>query len=334
MKYQLLGHSGIMISELTLGSATFGGTPPVGGVTLEQTRDLVHLALDAGVNSFDTANNYGGGDGETFLGETLRGVRDRVVVTSKVGQKVGDGINERGLSRKHIVEQCNASLKRLKTDYIDLYMFHGPDEHTALDESLGAMEELVRAGKVRTIGCSNFTASQLTELALNAGSLMSCHQLYFSMLNREAEHELLPEATKRGISNVIWSPLAQGILTGKYRRNEPWPESGRHNDGWNEPPIADWEPVFDLVEALVEVAEGVGAAPATVALAWTLQQPGVTSILMGAKRPDQLRRNLEVANFKLPADALETLNRVSAPSLPYPHWHQHSQADRPSIEVR
>lgn len=334
MKYRMLGKSGIMVSEVTLGTVTFGGKGPVGGVDLANTKHLIDLAIEAGVNSFDTADNYSEGESEQYLGEALKGRREKFIITTKCGQRAGDGVNDRGLSRRHVIEQCENSLKSLQTDYIDVFMFHGWDELTSLDESLGAIDTLVQQGKIRSFGCSNFSASQLTETALAAGTMLSSHQIYYSMLGREAEFELFKVGERFGISNTIWSPLAQGLLTGKYRRGQEWPAGTRQNGDWNEPPIDDWEKVFDLVEVLVQAADGLGATPAEVALAWVIGRPEVTSVMLGAKNENQLNRNLAAVRLTLPDDALATLDQASRPVMPYPYWHQATQATRPAVEER
>lgn len=328
MKYVPLGRTGILVSELTLGTATFGGAPPLGGVTVEQARGLVNLALDAGVNALDTANNYGAGEAESILGTVLEGRRDEIILTTKVGLNSGPGPNDRGLSRKHIISQCETSLRRLKTDYIDVYLMHSWDFLTDLDESLGAMTSLVESGKVRSIGCSNFSASQLTETSLTLGSLLACQQIYYSLVHREAEVELMPVAERRGVANTIWSPLAQGLLSGKYRRDAPWPSDGRQNSEWNQPPVDDWEHVFDIIEVVVAVSEEISATPSEVALAFVLQRSDVSTVLLGAKNLEQLRANLTVVDLTLPADAVHRLEEVSVAPLPYPHWHQQMHSVR------
>jgi aryl-alcohol dehydrogenase-like predicted oxidoreductase len=313
---------------MALGTANFGGAAADthwGQLESGEARRLVDIALEAGVNLFDTADVYSGGASETMLGEVIDGRRDELLVATKVRFRSGPGPNDEGLSRRHIIASCEKSLRRLRTDWIDLYQVHEWDAMTPLEETLGALDDLVRTGKVRYLGCSNYAAWQLMKalgIAERRGfDRFVSQQIYYSVLNREAEHELLPASVEEGLGNLIWSPLAGGLLTGKYRRDVPAPAVGRHLSNWPEPPIADWEHVYDVVEAIVTVAESRGASPAQVALSYLLATPGVTSVIVGARTEAQLRDTLAAHDLSLDSDERETLDRASATPLPYPMWH-------------
>jgi aryl-alcohol dehydrogenase-like predicted oxidoreductase len=328
MDYRQLGRSGLRVSTLTLGTMTIGRDGPsasVGSVDLDGARRQIDLCLDAGVNLIDTADVYSAGVSEEIVGHALEGRRDRVLLATKARMPMGEGPNDAGLSRHHLIEGCEASLRRLRTDHIDLYQVHEWDGQTPLEETLDALDGLVRAGKVRYVGCSNYAAWQLvkalgTSDRLNLQRFVS-QQIYYSLQAREAEYELVPAAIDQGLGILVWSPLAGGLLSGKYRRDAQ-PEEGRHLTDWGEPPIRDQELVYDIVDVLVEVAEGHGVSPAQVALAYTLGKPGVTSLVIGARKEEQLVDNLAAAELVLSADERARLDEVSAPPLLYPYWHQ------------
>ena len=328
MEYRTLGRSGLRVSTVALGTTNFGGAAADarwGQVGTEDARRLVDIALEAGVNLIDTADVYSGGASETMLGEVIDGRRDELLIATKVRFRSGPGPNDEGLSRHHIIVSCEASLRRLRTDWIDLYQVHDWDAMTPLEETLAALDDLVRTGKVRYIGCSNYAAWQLMK-ALGVAERRGfdrfvSQQIYYSVLNREAEHELLPVSVEEGVGNLIWSPLAGGLLTGKYRRNAPAPAVGRHLSDWPEPPISDWEHVYDVVEAIVSVAEARGVTPAQVALSYLLATPGVTSVVVGARTQAQLSDTLAAHDLVLDRDEREQLDRASATPLPYPIWH-------------
>jgi len=336
MRYRQLGASGLRVSELTMGTMTFGGKggfASVGSTGVDEARRQVDQCLDAGVNLIDTANVYSDGLSEEILGEVLEGRRDEVLVATKARMPMGDGPNDAGLSRHHLVAQCEASLRRLRTDHIDLYQVHEWDGQTPLSETLQALDDLVRAGKVRYVGCSNYAGWQLMKalgVAEREGLARFCsQQIHYTLQAREAEYELLPIAIDQGLGVLVWSPLAGGLLSGKYRRGAPGPEGSRLLSGWDEPPVRDQDKLYDIVDVLVEVAAARGASPAQVALAWLLERPAVTSVIVGARTSEQLTDDLGAAALSLTADELARLEQVSRPPLLYPYWHQaKTAADR------
>jgi aryl-alcohol dehydrogenase-like predicted oxidoreductase len=335
MEYRQLGRSGLRVSTVTLGTMGFGGTgfaEVVGQIDVEGARRQIALARDAGVNLIDTADAYSAGLSEEIVGKALGGARDEVLVATKVRMPMGAGPNDAGLSRHHLIEGCEASLRRLRTDHIDLYQVHEWDGQTPLEETLDALDGLVRAGKVRYIGCSNYAAWQLVK-ALGISDRLHLQrfvsqQIYYSLQAREAEYELVPAALDQGLGILVWSPLAGGLLSGKYRRDAQ-PQEGRHLTDWDEPPVRDADQLHDIVDALVEIGEGHGVSAARVALAYTLGRPGVTSLVIGARREEQLLDNLAAADLELSADERARLDAISAPPLLYPYWHQaKTAADR------
>ena len=328
MEYRRLGRSGLFVSALTLGTMTFGGRGKfglVGSTDLDAATRQVDMCLDAGVNLFDTANAYSSGESEEFLGKAVAGRRERVLIATKARMPVGDGPNDAGLSRHHLIRQCEESLRRLGTDYIDLYQVHEWDGLTPLEETLEAMDALVRNGKVRYVGSSNHSGWQLMK-ALGTSERLGLQryvsqQIHYTLQAREAEYELVPLAIDQECSILVWSPLAGGLLSGKYRRGKDTSE-GRHVEGWDEPPVRDTEKLYDIVDALVEVAEGRGVSAAQVALSWLLARPGVASVIIGARTDEQLADNLKAADLVLSEEESRRLDEVSAPPLLYPYWHQ------------
>jgi aryl-alcohol dehydrogenase-like predicted oxidoreductase len=326
MEYRALGRSGLRVSVLTMGTMTFGGTgafADVGSTDIEEAERQVDMCLDAGVNLIDTADVYSSGLAEEILGQALRGRRDRVLVATKVRMGMGRGPNDSGLSRHHIISGCEASLRRLGTDHIDLYQVHEWDGQTPLEETLHALDHLVRSGKVRYVGASNYTSWQLMKaLGIVGLPRFVSQQVYYSLQAREAEYELIPLAVDQGLGVLVWSPLAGGLLSGKYRRNHQAPVGSRQLSDWGEPPVYDPEGLHDLVEILIGVAEQHGVSAAQVALAWTLGRPGVTSLVVGARTGDQLADNLEAASLILTDEERARLDKATAPPLIYPYWHQ------------
>jgi aryl-alcohol dehydrogenase-like predicted oxidoreductase len=329
MEHRQLGRSGLRVSALTLGTMTFGGEGPfanVGSVDLAGVRRQIDLALDAGVNLIDTADVYSHGLSEELIGQAIEGRRDDVLLATKARMPMGDGPNDAGLSRHHLIEACEASLRRLGTDHIDLYQVHEWDGQTPLEETLDTLDGLVRAGKVRYIGCSNYAGWQVAK-ALGISDRLglqrfASQQIHYSLQAREAEYELFPVALDQGLGILVWSPLAGGLLTGKYRRDRPDPEVGRQLTEWDEPPVRDREQLYDVVEVIVEIAEARGVSPAQVALAYTLGRPGVTSVIVGARTEEQLVDNLKAADLALADDERARLDEASALPLLYPYWHQ------------
>lgn len=331
MQYRQLGRSGLQVSTLTLGTMTFGGAgqfQKVGATDVAGAARQLDLCIDAGVNFVDTADIYSRGLSEEILGEVLDGAgrREKVLVASKVRFRMGDRPNDAGLSRHHIVAACEASLRRLRASHIDLYQLHEWDGLTPLEETLEAMDTLVRAGKVRYIGVSNYSAWHLMK-ALGVAQEQHtirpiAQQIHYTLQAREAEYELVPATLDQGLGILVWSPLAGGLLSGKYRRGQGDPEGSRRFAGWSEPPVHDAEKLYDIVDALVAVGEIHGVSAAQVALAWLLGRPGVTSAIIGARNEEQLKDNLRSAELALTAEERAGLDAVSAPTLLYPYWHQ------------
>jgi aryl-alcohol dehydrogenase-like predicted oxidoreductase len=334
MDYRQLGHSGLRVSTLTLGTMTFGGRDKfanVGTTDVEGATRQIDMCLEAGINLIDTADVYSGGLSEEIVGRALRGRRDRVLLATKARMPMGEGPNDAGLSRHHLIRSCEASLRRMGTDYIDLYQVHEWDGATPLEETLGALDHLVSSGKVRYIGCSNYAGWHLMK-ALGISERRNLQrfvsqQIYYSLQARDAEYELVPVALDQGVGILVWSPLAGGLLSGKYRRGQDGPEGSRHLTDWGEPPVRNEDQVYDIVDALVEIAEEHDASPAQVALAWTLGRPGIASVVIGARTDEQLADNLGAADLVLGEEERSRLDELSAPPLLYPYWHQAKTAN-------
>jgi aryl-alcohol dehydrogenase-like predicted oxidoreductase len=328
MEYRRLGRSGLFVSSLTLGTMTFGGRGnfrKVGSTDVAGARRQVDMCLDAGVNLFDTADIYSGGESEEILGEAIAGRRDDLLLATKVRMPAGDSPNDTGLSRHHIIRQCEQSLRRLGTDHIDLYQVHEWDGLTPLEETLEALDTLVKSGKVRYVGSSNYSGWQLMK-ALGISERLGLQryvsqQIHYTLQAREAEYELVPLAIDQECSLLVWSPLAGGLLSGKYRRDGP-ASGGRHVEGWDEPPVYDTDKLYDTVDVLVDIAQDRGVSAAQVALSWLLGRPGVASIIVGARTDEQLADNLKAAELRLSDEECRRLDEVSAPPLLYPYWHQ------------
>jgi aryl-alcohol dehydrogenase-like predicted oxidoreductase len=312
---------------------TFGGRghwTRVGATEADTATRQVDMCLDAGVNLIDTADVYSDGLSEEVVGKTLKGRRDRVLIATKARFAMGDGPNDAGLSRHHLIRACEASLRRLGTDYIDLFQVHEWDGHTPLEETLSALDHLVNSGKVRYIGCSNYSAWHIMK-ALGISERKNLQrfisqQIHYSLQARDAEYELVPVALDQGVGILVWSPLAGGLLSGKYRRGQDMPEGSRHLTDWNEPPVHDEDQLYDIVDVLVEIAEARGVSAAQVALAWTLGRPGIATVVVGARTEEQLADNLAAADLTLEDDERARLDEVSAPRLMYPYWHQAKSA--------
>ena len=329
MEYRQLGRSGLRVSSLALGTMTFGGRGQfrdVGQTDVDGARRQVDMALDAGVNLIDTADVYSEGTAEEIVGQALAGRRGRVVLATKARFPMGSGPNDAGLSRRYLIKACEASLRRLGTDHIDLYQVHEWDGQTPLEETLEALAQLVQSGKVRYVGCSNFAGWQVMK-ALSAAALSGLprfvsQQVYLSLQERSAEYEIVPSALDQGLGLLIWSPLAGGLLSGKHRRGEPPPPGSRHAGDWDEPPVYDEDKLYDTVDVLVEIARAHEVSPAQVAVAWLLGRPGITSVIIGARTDEQLGDNLAAANLELTGEEVSRLEAVSRPPLIYPFWHQ------------
>lgn len=333
MEYRTLGRSGLKVSALTMGTFTFGGTGPfamVGQQGVAEARRLVDLCIDAGVNLFDTANMYSTGLAEEILGEVLEGRRDDVLITSKARMRIGTGPNDEGVSRYHLIRECERSLKRLRTDHIDIYYMHEWDGLTPVEEKLAALDTLVQQGKVRYIGCSNYSGWHIMKsLAVSDRDRRPrfvTQQIHYTLEAREAEYELLPISVDQGLGVLVWSPLAAGLLSGKHRRGVATPEGSRQFAGWTEPPIRDVEKLWNIVDVLVSIGDSRGVSAAQVALVWLLTRPGVSSLVFGGRTEAQFRDNFAAVSLKLTAEEIARLTEVSTIPLIYPYWHQRNFA--------
>ncbi len=333
MEYRSLGRSGLKVSVITLGTMTFGGTDKwglIGKADLDTAKRQIGIALDAGVNMIDTADVYSDGLSEEIIGQAMAGRRDAALLATKVRFAMGDGPNDEGLSRHHLIAGCEASLRRLGTDYLDLYQLHEWDGQTPLEETLTALDHLVTSGKVRYVGVSNFAAWQMMKAVgiteRDGLPPIASQQIHYSLQAREVEYELIPASLTEGIGVLIWSPLGGGLLSGKYRRGQEPPKGGRDLAAWGEPPVRDQELLYDIVEVIVEVAESHGVSASEVALAWTLSRPGITSVVIGARTDEQLQGNMKAADLVLTEQEITRLEEVSRPPLLYPYWHQVNSA--------
>lgn len=332
MEFRQLGASGLNVPVLSFGTATFGGGTEFfkawGSTQVDEAKRLVGLCLDAGVNLFDTADVYSQGLSEEILGEALTGLRDKVLISSKATFTFGEGPNNQGSSRFHLLRQCESSLRRLKTDYIDIYHMHGFDGNTPVDETLRTLDDLVQSGKVRYIACSNFSGWHLMKsLAVSekyGWNRYVAHQVYYSLVNREYEWELMPLGINQQVGALVWSPLAGGRLGGKYGRSKPKPTEGRVVEGGSPVPqaVVSEETFYTITDALEEIAAETGKSIAQVAINWVLQRPTVSSIIIGARNEEQLKQNLAAVGWRLTVDQLKKLDKASEVPPIYPYWHQ------------
>jgi aryl-alcohol dehydrogenase-like predicted oxidoreductase len=299
----------------------------MGGLPLPEASRLIDICLDAGVNLFDTADIYAEGEAEEFLGRILRGRRNRALIATKAFGRTGPGPDEVGNSRLHLIRACEASLRRLGTDWIDLYQLHGFDALIPLEETVRALDDLVRAGKVRYVGCSNFAAWQLMKaLAIadrTAAHRFASQQIYYSLAGRDAEQDLIPLSLDQNVGVLVWGPLASGLLSGKFRRGDAFAEDTRMAVPGTQS-LFELEKAFDIVDVARQIAAARGVSVAQVALNWLLAKPGVTSVILGARTEQQLLDNLGAARWRLSRAEVAALNDVSAVRLPYPFWHQRS----------
>ncbi|UGY06502.1 aldo/keto reductase [Bradyrhizobium quebecense] len=328
MEYRNLGASGLKVPVLSFGTGTFGGQGPLfsawGRSGVDEARRLIDICLEAGVNLFDTADVYSNGASEEILGAALKGRRDKVLISTKTGLPMGDGPLDAGTSRYRLVASVDAALKRLNTDYIDLLQLHAFDAFTPIDEVLSTLDALVRAGKLRYIGASNFSGWHLMKSLGIAGRhgwpRYVAHQVYYSLVGRDYESELMPLALDQGVGALVWSPLGWGRLTGKIRRGQPLPKNSRlHETAQFGPPVDD-EKLYAIVDALDVVATETGRSVPQVAIAWLLTRPGVSSIIIGARDEAQLRDNLGAVGWSLSADQIARLDRASAVMPAYPYY--------------
>jgi len=330
MEYRRLGRSGLNVPALSFGTGTFGGKGEFfaawGTTDVAEARRLIDICLDAGVNMFDTADIYSRGESERILGEALKGKRDRALISTKATFRFGDGPNELGSSRQHLLATVDAQLKRLQTDHIDLFQLHGYDALTPQEEVLSTLDTLVRAGKIRYTGVSNFSGWHLMKSLAVADRYgyprHVANQTYYSLIGREYEWELMPLGVEEGIGAVVWSPLGWGRLTGKIRRGTGIPKESRlHGSAESGPQMPD-EYLFRVVDALDEVAKETGKTIPQVALNWLLQRPSVSSVIVGARNEDQLKQNLGAVGWNLTTEQVARLDKASEVPLTYPYWHQ------------
>jgi aryl-alcohol dehydrogenase-like predicted oxidoreductase len=329
MRMRFLGKTGVKVSELCFGTMTFGGRSffkYVGGLGQKEATTLVNMSLEAGINFFDTADVYSEGLSEEMLGKALGKRRPSIILATKVRGKMGPGPNKVGLSRHHIIEGCNASLKRLGTDYIDLYQVHNFDPDTPMEETMRALDDLVRQGKVRYIGCSNYSGWQLMKaLAISdkrGWERFVTLQAHYSLLARELENELVPLCLDQGLGILVWSPLSGGFLSGKYRRGKPQPKGARLSAPQPRFLQIDEEKGFDIVEELDKIAKAHKATVAQAAFNYLLAKEGVSSVIIGARTPEQLADNLKTTDWEISAEEVSRLDEMSQPIPIYPYWMQ------------
>ena len=333
MEHRYLGASGFRVPVLSLGTGTFGGKGELfsawGQTDVAEARRLMDLCLEAGLNMFDSADVYSKGAAESILGEAIKGrPRDSLIISTKATFRFGDGENQVGSSRFHLINAVDAALKRLGTDYIDLFQLHGFDARTPIEEVLSTLNDLVRAGKLRYLGVSNFSGWHLMKSLAVADrygwSRYVAHQAYYSLVGRDYEWELMPLAADQGVGAVVWSPLGWGRLTGKIRRGQPLPETSRlrSTTSIESGPPVDEERLYRVVDALDEIAAETGKTLPQIALNWLLQRPTVSTVVIGARNEEQLKQNLGAVGWNLTADQVGRLDAASAVTKPYPYWHQ------------
>jgi aryl-alcohol dehydrogenase-like predicted oxidoreductase len=330
MEYRQLGASGLKVPVLSFGTATFGGGNDFfkawGNTQAEEASRMVNLCLDAGVNFFDTADVYSRGAAEEILGKAIAGKRNQLLLSTKASFSMGNGPNDYGSSRQHLVKSCEDSLKRLKTDYIDIYHMHGFDGLTPVEETLGTLDGLIQSGKIRYIACSNFSGWHLMK-SLSVSEKYGwnkyiAQQVYYSLLDREFEWELMPLAVDQHVGAMVWSPLAAGRLSGKYNRKNPFPADSRRQQGGGEGPVTNEALLFNIVDQLEIIAAETGKTVAQVALNWILQRPTVSNIIIGARNEEQLKQNLAAVDWNLSIDQIKKLDEASNRDPVYPYWHQ------------
>jgi aryl-alcohol dehydrogenase-like predicted oxidoreductase len=336
MEYRRLGRSGFTVPALSLGTGTFGGSNEFfkawGSTDVAEASRLVDICLDAGLTMFDSADIYSAGAAEEILGAAIKGRRDKVIISTKATFRAGDEANNVGSSRFHLIRACELALKRLGTDYIDLFQLHGYDAVTPVEETLSTLDDLVRAGKIRYVGVSNFSGWHLMKSLAVAEKYnlprYVANQTYYSLIGRDYEWELMPLGVEQGVGAVVWSPLGWGRLTGKIRRGQPLPAGSRlHKTAEMGPPVPD-EHVYTVVDALDEVAEETGKTIPQIALNWLLQRPTVANVIVGARNEEQLRANLGAVGWNLTPEQVAKLDRASTVTLPYPYWHQRGFTER------
>ncbi|MFT3741573.1 MAG: aldo/keto reductase [Gammaproteobacteria bacterium] len=329
MEYKTLGHSGLKVPVLSFGTGTFGGTNDFfktwGNTGVDEATRLVDICLDAGVNLFDTANIYSDGVSEQILGQALKGRRGQALISTKATFSMGSGPNDFGSSRFHLIKSCEESLKRLQTDYIDIYFMHGFDAVTPIEETLSTLDNLIQSGKVRYIGCSNFSGWHLMKALATSEKYglarYVVYQGYYSLIGREYEWELMPLGVDQGVGLMVWSPLGWGRLTGKIRRGQS--SAGRINAGGAVGgPVIDDEYFYRVIDVLDQIAQETGKSIPQIALNWLMQRPTVCNIVIGARNETQLKENLGACGWTLSAEHMNMLHDVSKVMPVYPYWHQ------------
>jgi len=341
MEYRQLGHSGLKVSALSFGAGTFGGGNEFfrawGETGVDEARRLVDVCLDAGINLFDTADVYSDGLSEEILGKAVGGKRQHVLISTKATFRMGNGPNDLGSSRHHLTQSLEASLRRLGTDYVDIYHMHGFDATTPVDETLYTLDSFVKSGKVRYIACSNFSGWHLMKsLAVSekyGWARYVGHQVYYSLIGRDYEWELMPLALDQKVGALVWSPLGWGRLTGKIRRGQPLPEVSRLHKTAQMGPQPPEEYLYKVVDAIDEVARETGKSVPQIALNWLLQRPTVSTVIVGARNEEQLRRNMDAATWNLTAEQIVRLDAASQVARPYPYWHQAQFAERNPLPI-
>lgn len=330
MEYRRLGHSGLKVPVLSFGTATFGGEGELfkdwGDTNVKEASRLIDICLEHGVNMFDSADVYSNGLAEKVLGEAIKGRRDKILISTKATFRMTDAPNDIGSSRFHLIKSCEDSLKRLGTDYIDLYQMHGFDALTPIEETLSALDNLIQSGKVRYIGCSNFSGWHLMKsLAISEKYGLAryvAYQGYYSLIGRDYESELMPLAIDQKVGLVVWSPLGWGRLTGKLRRGQPMPKVSRlHATAEYGPPVAD-EYLYNVVDAMDQIAKETDKTIPQIALNWLLQRPTVANVIIGARNEEQLRQNLDAVGWNLTKEQVAKLDAASKQAPAYPYWHQ------------
>lgn len=341
MEYRLLGNCGLKVPVLSFGAATFGGGTEFfkawGATDVAEASKMVDICLDAGVNFFDTADIYSLGMAEEILGEAVKNRRDKVLISTKATFAMSDEPNNVGSSRHHLIKACEDSLRRLKTDYIDVYFMHGFDALTPVEEVMSTLDTLVKSGKVRYIGCSNFSGWHLMKAndiaRQNGWAGYVSHQAYYSLIGREFEWELMPLGLDQKIGTMVWSPLGWGRLTGKIARNTPLPKQSRLHETADKGPQVDDEYLYKVVDALQEVAGETGKTVPQIALNWLLTRPTVSNVVIGARNIEQLKQNLGAIGWQLSAAQIARLDQASAVTPIYPYWHQRQFANRNPLPV-
>jgi aryl-alcohol dehydrogenase-like predicted oxidoreductase len=341
MEFRLLGGSGFKVPVLSLGTGTFGGGNEFfrawGASGVEEATRLVDVCLEAGLNMFDSADVYSNGLAEEILGKAIAGRRNEVIVSTKATFRFGPGPNDVGSSRYHLLRTVEASLRRLGTDYIDIFQLHGFDALTPIEETLSTLNDLVQSGKIRYIGCSNFSGWHLMKsLAISekhGWARYVANQSYYSLIGRDYEWDLMPLGLDQKVGAVVWSPLGWGRLTGKIRRNQPLPETSRlHVTGDAAPPVSD-DYLYGVIDVIDEISKETGKSVPQIAINWLLQKPTVSTVVIGARNEEQLRQNLDSIGWSLTPDQVAKLDKASAVTPIYPNWHQHGFTERNPLPV-